>query len=159
MTSLTCSVRIRASQEKVFDAISDLEHLADRIAGVEAVEVLTEGPIGVGTRWRETRIMMKKKCTEEMEIVEFDPPRSLRMSADNCGCHYDTAMTVTPDGEEMVLEMSFKGTPQTFMAKCMMPLAKLMMGPMRKLMDKDLADIKRYIEAGEAVQNAGGESE
>jgi carbon monoxide dehydrogenase subunit G len=150
MPSLSCSIRIRATQQQVFDAITDLERAPERISGIESVEVLTEGPMAQGTRWRETRIMMKKKCTEEMEIVEFDPPTGYRTSAFSCGCHYDSGLTVTPDGEEMILEMSFKGTPQTFMAKLMTPLSKLMMGPMRKLMDKDLADIKKYVERGSA---------
>ncbi len=151
MASLSCSIRIGSTQQQVFDVISDLEHAADRISGIESVEVLTDGPMAVGTRWRETRVMFKKKCTEEMEVVEVDPPHGYRVTAESCGCLYDTAMTVTPDGDEMILEMSFNSTPRTFMAKLMSPLGKIMMGPMKKLVNQDLADLKAHIEGGGAV--------
>jgi carbon monoxide dehydrogenase subunit G len=146
MTSLSCSIRIRGTQRQVFDAITDLEHAADRISGIDSVEVLTDGPMAQGTRWRETRVMFGKQHTEEMEVVEFNPPHSYRVGAENCGCLYDTSMTVTPDGDEMILEMSFVATPVTFMAKVMSVVGKLMMGPLRKAMNQDLADIKSYVE-------------
>ncbi len=151
MAGLSCSTRIRATQQQVFDAISDLEHAADRITGIERVEVLTDGPMGVGTRWRETRVMFKKEHTEEMWVTEFDAPNGYRVNAESCGCLYDTAMTVTPDGEEIILEMSFTAKPRTFAAKLMMPLTKVMAGSMRKMTQQDLEDIKNFVESGGAV--------
>jgi len=36
------------------------------------MEKLTDGPIGVGTRYQETRLMDGKEQTAELEIVAFD---------------------------------------------------------------------------------------
>lgn len=62
--TLNCSVRIRGTQQAVFEAISDLEHAAERIGAIKEIEMLTDGPVGKGTRWRETRLMFGKECTE-----------------------------------------------------------------------------------------------
>ncbi len=157
MAALSCSIRIRGTQQQVFDAISDLEHAADRIRGIVSLEKLTEGPVGLGTRFRETRIMFKKECTEEMEITEFDPPHGYRVGAEGCGCLYDTRFSVTPDGDETIVEMSFQATPTTFMGKLMLPLGKLMQGTMKKMINQDLNDLKTHIEGGGAVSAAGAQ--
>ena len=157
MAALSCSVRIRATQQQVFDVISDLEHAADRIQGIQKVELLTSGPMAVGTRWRETRMMFKKACTEEMEITEFDPPNGYRVGAQGGGCVYDTRFSVTPDGDEMILEMSFQATPITFIGKLMLPLGKLFQGTMKKMINQDLNDLKTHIEGGGAVPAAGAQ--
>ena len=157
MTALSCFVRIRGTQQQVFDAISDLEHAADRIQGIQKIEVLTGGPMAKGTRWRETRMMFKKECTEEMEITEFDPPHGYRVGAQGCGCLYDTRFSVTPDGDETIVEMSFQATPTTFMGKLMLPLGKLMQGTMKKMINQDLNDLKTHIEGGGAVPAAGAQ--
>ena len=146
--ALTCSVRIRGSQQDVFDAISDLENAADRIKAINKVEVLTEGPVGKGTRWRETRTMFGKECTEEMEITEFDSPNGYRVGADSCGCHYDSSFSVRPDGDETVVEMSFRAIPTSIKGRLMMPMGFLMQGMMKKMVRQDLEDLKAHVEGG-----------
>lgn len=148
MANLTCSIRIEAPQARVFEVISDLERAPERIDAILKVEVLTDGPMGVGTRWRETRMMFKKECTEEMEVVAFDPPNSYTVTAESCGSLYETSFVVKPDGAASIVEMTFKATPQTFMAKVMSPMGTLMIGMMKKMVDQDLRDLKRHIEGG-----------
>lgn len=59
MKSMKFIRRFRAPRERVFDVCSSFEHAADRIAGIERVEMLTDGPMRVGTWFRETRIMTR----------------------------------------------------------------------------------------------------
>jgi uncharacterized membrane protein len=142
--ALNCSVRIRGSQQAVFDAISDLEHSPERVRAIQKVEVLTDGPVGKGTRWRETRTMFGKACTEEMEITEFDAPNGYRVGADNCGCHYDTRFSVRPDGDDTIVEMSFRAIPTSLKGRL------LMQGTMKKMVTQDLMDLKAHVEGGAA---------
>ena len=47
------------------------------IPDITALEMLSEGPFGEGTRWRETRVMFKKEAVEEMWVTGFPPPHDL----------------------------------------------------------------------------------
>lgn len=152
--ALNCSLRIRGTQQAVFDAISDLASAPERIAAIKKVEILTDGPVGKGTRWRETRMMFGKECTEEMEITEFDPPSGYRVGADNCGCHYDTRFSLRPDGphgnDETIVEMSFRAIPTSLKGRLLMPLGFLMQRMMKKMVMQDLHDLKAHVEGGAA---------
>jgi uncharacterized protein YndB with AHSA1/START domain len=68
--------QIYASPEQVWSVLTNVGHSADTIRSVHNVEVLNEvdGGFGVGTRWREDRTLMGHKGTEELEVVEVEPP-------------------------------------------------------------------------------------
>jgi carbon monoxide dehydrogenase subunit G len=146
MPKLNLSIDIDAAPETVFDVIADLENAAERIEGIEKMEILTEGPIGVGTKWRETRVMMKKEAVEEMEITAFERPNFYTAYAYSCGCDMIFTMRVEPRGAGSKLTMDWHSKARTFFGKLMTPLGWLMMGMMKKCVIKDLEDIKAYIE-------------
>ncbi len=148
MPSCTASVTINADPETVFRACTDLARAPDRIEAITRIEVLTEGPVGVGTRFRETRMMFGREASEEMEIVEFDPPRSFVMTAESHGMRYRTAHRFVPDRGGTRVEIEFSGRAVSLGAKLLLPLGALMMGACRKALKKDLADVKRAVESG-----------
>ena len=113
-----------------------------------STEFLTEQRSGVGTRFRETRIMMKREATETMEITAFQPPQGYTLEANSCGCHYTTTISLSEAGPGQTrITMNFSGVPKTFAAKLMIPLGWLFRGTMKKYVLKDLQDIKTYIES------------
>lgn len=128
--------------EQAWLAITDIPNAAERISSITRIEMLSDGPVGVGTRWRETRRIMKKDATEEMEITEWIPPRSYVVEAGSCGCHYRTILTVTDEGESgCTVEIAMHTKPVRFMAKILAPIMGLMFAGMcRKAFMKDLAD-------------------
>lgn len=147
MGQLVVSRNIQASPEVVFTELSDLRSAPDRVEGILKLEVLTEGPIGVGTRFRETRVVFKKEHTEEMEIVEFTPGRSYTTRCGSCGMQYESQFRCTPDGKGGTLvEMEMRWKAVKFMAKLMAPLTGLMQGTIVKAITKDLDDVAKYIE-------------
>ena len=143
MAVVTVNRRVEAPPAQVFEAMSDVRSWADRISGIQRAEVVTEGEIGVGTRFRETRIMFKKECTEEMEFTAFDPPSGYTVECKSCGCHYKTDITLQPDGTGTLVEMSMNARPLTFMAKLCSPLSWLMIGGVKKCLNNDLADLAK----------------
>ena len=149
MATLSLSTHIAAPRDRVFEAFSDVGRWADHVAGIVRVARVTEGPIGNGTRFRETRIMFKKEHTEEMEFAEFDPPTGYAVMAESCGSSFVTRFTFTDADGGTQVDMQTSTKALTFFAKLMAPLGALMMGPMKKLMAKDMRDFKRVIEAGE----------
>ncbi len=154
------STLIDAPQEAVFAAVSDFPNAASMIEGINSVEMLSAAndgtPIGVGTRFKESRTMMGKEAVEEMEVTEYDPPRAYTLSAVSCGVKFDSRVTCLEEnpgegrGGGCRVSYDIKTEPQTLMAKVVSPIMGAMMkGTMRKAMEKDLADIKRHVEGAQ----------
>ena len=139
---------IEGSQDRVFQVFTELEQAPQRIAGITNLEVLSEGPVGKGTRWRETRVMFGKEAVEEMEISDFQPSTGYAVEAESCGCLYQTSFDFEPEGSQTKVTMSFKSTPLTFFGRIMgFLMGGMMRKTMVKCMDADMSDLKAFIEA------------
>lgn len=150
MKSIQCEARIRQDQAKVFEKFSNPSAMESILEDVLRIEQLTEGPVGPGTRWRETRVMYGKEATEEMEITEFHPPDSFTVRCHSCGCafittyHFDQA----PEGVRVRLIMECR--PVGLAAKLMSPFSGMMLKPMLGCLQKDLDEMKAACEAEDA---------
>ena len=105
MPSFTLTQRVEAPIDAVFDVFSDIPRCHERIEQITAIEMLTDGPVGVGTRWRETRMVFKRVATEEMEVTAFEPGRSYTVGCQSCGCEYEVVLDPVPDGAIVVLQI------------------------------------------------------
>ncbi|QDU82127.1 Polyketide cyclase / dehydrase and lipid transport [Polystyrenella longa] len=151
MSAVTESVWIDAPQEEVFRKGSDLPHCEEWIEEIIRIELLTEGPVGTGTRWRETRMMFGKQSTEEMSITRFEPPQMYQAEAYNCGSQYITQIHFAAENGGTKVTSNFNCVPQTFFAKIMVCLTGWMMkGMLRKMLLKDMTDLKSAVEADAA---------
>jgi carbon monoxide dehydrogenase subunit G len=154
MATIT-STFFNAAPEQVWDAITDLHHAADRISAIKRLEVLGDGTIGEGTRFRETRVMFKKEATEEMEITRWEPPECYAVECESCGSHYATTFRCIPEGDGTRVEITWDVQPLTFTAKVMGGLmGRLMLNACRKMFDKDLEDVRRSVEGSPTPQPA-----
>ena len=103
----------RCPVEQVFRAVSDAERLVETTPAVVRVEFLTEGGFtGVGTRFRETRVMGRQTVETELEVVAYDPERhEVRMVSDAGGTTWDTTMSVRAEreGSELTIAMEARG--------------------------------------------------
>jgi len=146
MASIRLTDRVHAPLDRVFAVYSDFARCADRVSGIERVEFLTEGPVGKGTRFRETRIMFRREATEEMEVTAFDPPHSYTLSANTCGCEFHSTFRFTAADEHTNIEVEIQTKSVTFFARLMSPLSFLMSGSMKKCVQKDLDDLRAFVE-------------
>lgn len=94
---VTVELRIAAPVERVWEAMTDIEGSPGVIAGIERVEVLSEGPFGVGTRWRETRRIFGKEATEELYVTAAEATWRYVVESDSRGVHYVSEFTLTSD--------------------------------------------------------------
>lgn len=136
---------IDAPQDQVFEIFSDLHHAQDNISSIIGMEILTDGPVGKGTRWRETRKMMGKECTEEMWISDWRPGSGYTVDCESCGCSYVTDISFTPSGGGTEIVMTMQVKPLTFMAKVMSPVGRLFAGTFKKCMMKDIDDLRQKL--------------
>lgn len=138
--------QIQAPVAIVFDVFSDIENIDSRIKGITQVEILSDVRQGVGTRWRETRVMFGQEATEEMAISKFDVNRSYEVVASSRGMDYHSVYTFQEQDGGTLVTMTFAGKAISLTAKLMAPLGYLMQGPTRKALEADMDDLKAICE-------------
>jgi uncharacterized membrane protein len=144
-----------APADIVFHAAADIASWPRFISSIAAIEVLTPGAVGPGTRFRETRVMFGRRATEEMTVADFQPPQQLVLTAFNHGTAYRVEHAFAPDGAGTRLRLTFKGRPRTLLALAMLPLGLLFMGSVKRQLQSDLADLKREAERRHSGQSRG----
>lgn len=141
---------IGAPVENVWRSLTDLESTPEILSGVQSVEVLTPGPFREGTRWRETRRMLGRTATEDMEVTTCREPDHCVVEAEAHGAHYVSEFTLTPEsGPEggTTVRMDFTARPPGGMAGVMMRvLGGLSATAIRQSVEKDLADVAAHVE-------------
>jgi carbon monoxide dehydrogenase subunit G len=142
---VTVERTIAAPPERVFAVAIDIHHWAEIVPAIQRVDVLTPGPMAVGTRFRETRKMMGREATEEMTVTGFDPPRGYVLAAESHGCRYRTELRFEPEGAGTRMVFEFGAEPLTLAAKVMMALMKPMMKKAAQMCAKDLEAIEAHV--------------
>ena len=138
---------IRAPKEKVFRVFSDLENLSKNVQAITHVEVLTPGEFGVGTRFKETRVMFGKETSEVMEVRAYSPPDSFEEEARSGGLHYVSLWRFAEKDGVTTVSIDFSGTAETFTAKILSILFSFMAGSMKKAFLADMDDLKKILES------------
>ena len=148
--ALEVSRTINAPAEDVWAVLTDLANAEQVLSGVTKIELLSDGPYGVGTRWRETRKMMGKEATEEMWVVEANEPTVTVVNAESGGARYRTEFTLTEQGDATVLAMNFSAElldPSTIQRVMQTLFGRLGLSMTKKVVAADLADIAVAAEA------------
>lgn len=144
---VTSADTVKAPIDRVFAVFSDVASCGDRIAGITALEVLSDVQSGLSVKWRETRTMFGKEATEEMWMSGFDAPNSYQVEAESHGTHYLTTFTFKAiDDNTTKVPWIFEGKALSLMAKLMVPLAALFKGTTLKRMSADITDLKNHVE-------------
>lgn len=142
-----------ASLQVAFATAIDIAAWPAFVSGVQGVELLTPGPIGAGTRFRETRAMFGRTASEEMTVTEIEAPRRFLLTALNHGTAYRVEHRFEAEGAATRLVLVFEGRPVTLAARLLMPLGLLFRGSVRRQLEGDLADLAR--EAGRRQRGGG----
>jgi carbon monoxide dehydrogenase subunit G len=146
----TLTQHIHASPDKVWAVVSDIPGSAATLSGINAVQMLTDGPYREGTRWKETRTMMGRAETVEMWVDQADPPRSTTVKANQAGADYTTRFSLAErdGGTDLTLTFGADVVKPTVLSKVAMALfGKIGMSITRKALAKDLAEIAAKAES------------
>jgi hypothetical protein len=138
--------QVNAPSDITFAVFSDITKAQERITGITKVEILSDVNQGIGTRWRETRIMFGKEATEEMEISALQPNQSYDVVAESHGTKYHTRYTFAEQQGGTRVEMIFSGKPTTLTGQLMSVLTFLFAGATRKALEKDMDELKAVAE-------------
>ena len=142
MAVLENAVEIARSPVEVFDYCSDLSNEREWSPGsMKSVEKLTNGPVGVGTRYRAE---WQQGGPNTVEYTRFEHPTFWEATSDSkmLGMVFQARVEPTPAGSRLIVRMDLQ--PHG--------LARLGAPILRRVMQREevrnLAAIKRTLEAG-----------
>ncbi|WP_404446282.1 SRPBCC family protein [Sutcliffiella horikoshii] len=149
MPDIQDSVIIFKPVEEVFSYAANMDNSTKIMQNVVAIEKLTEGPLQVGTKFKETREIRGRQASSIIEFIEFLPNERYVVQSEANGLkvvyHYDFKPTV--DGGTKV---HFQGDIHT--SGIVMKLTKPIIRKILKKEDGDhLSKLKKLME-GTAVE-------
>ena len=143
MANVTVTRRIDAAADAVFRTVAHIEQFSQAVPHILRVEFLSEVKSGVGARFRETRMMMGREASTELEVTEYVENEHVRIVSEAGGALWDTVFTVVPDGEGTALRMVMDAQPRSMSARMTLPL---IIGTVRKAIEQDLDAVKAFCE-------------
>lgn len=148
MAFTTINRTIAAPRARVFDTIAHIENFSKAVPDIIETEFLSEQKRGVGTRFRETRLMGKRKASTILEVTEYVENERIRLVSDAGGAKWDSLFAVrdTEDGGTQ-LDFEMDAEPYKFLAKIMI---KLFRGMISKAISKDMDSVKVHCENTES---------
>jgi carbon monoxide dehydrogenase subunit G len=140
------SLTINASLGTVFRAVSDLDHFSRAVPQIDRIEILSESAAGVGTRFRETRLVRGRETASELEVAELVENERVRYVSDTFGTHWDSTFTVAPvgTGDRTRLTIAIEARPYRVLSRLATPLMKFLTA---KAVAADAKGIKAYAES------------
>ncbi|MCU1530623.1 MAG: hypothetical protein JWO49_194 [Arthrobacter sp.] len=152
-TSLT--QHIKAPADRVWTVLSDIPGSAATLSSIDSIQMLTDGPYRKGTRWTETRTMMGRAETVEMEVSQCEAPSPRRggsttVKARQGGADYTTrfALAERDGGTDLTLTFGAEVLNPSRLSKAMMAVfGPIGMRITRRALSKDLAEIAAKAES------------
>ena len=150
----TLTQHIKAPADSVWKVVSDIPGSAATLSGVDSIQMLTDGPYAVGTRWKETRTMLGRPETVEMWVSQSEAPLNGRggttVKAVQGGADYTSrfALAERDGGTDLTLTFGAAVIKPTRLSRIMLAVfGPLGMRITRKALAKDLADIAAKAES------------
>jgi hypothetical protein len=142
MKAFEFSELIEAAPGRVFEVISNPSEATKFLENITQSTQLTEGPIGVGTVFRETRLMGGKEASADLTITAYEPDTRVGISTEAEGITVTYRYDLTPEGT---------GTRLTWLCELEASgLRKMMLPMVAAIMKKEdgghLQELKTFLE-------------
>ena len=144
MSRIIVTRTINAPPELVFRAVADIREFAKAVPGIVKYEFLSEIQSGIGTRFRQTRVMKGKETSTELEVTEYVENDRIRLVTDDGqGTVWDTLFGVVTENGRTVLTMTMDANCYKWMAKI---FVFFIMGMVRRAVERDMDSVKAFCE-------------
>jgi len=142
MTGFEQTEWIARAPAEVFAFITDSANAPKAMPQIQQMEKLTSGPVAVGARYRETRLINGKPQTTELEVARFSPPQfySVRNFTEGIETLYHYIFTSEREGTRVLLKCELNAGG---LKKLMLPLVA---GVLKKEDGNHLARLKAAVE-------------
>jgi uncharacterized membrane protein len=143
MIEFTVAIEIDRPVGAVFAWVTDPAKLPTWQTNTVAVEQVTDGPLGVGTRLREThRAPGGRRLDSLVEVVAYEPDRHFALRILDGPLPIDGAFAFAPAASGTRVEMHGHGEPRGLMRMAAPLLARVL----RRQFARDLASLKSVLE-------------
>jgi polyketide cyclase/dehydrase/lipid transport protein len=85
MATVRVSRDIAAPVEQVFAMFTDIEHGSEHVSAIMNVQMLTVGPLRLGSQWVEARQVLGRLDEANMEITAFEKDRGYTITHHKAG--------------------------------------------------------------------------
>ncbi len=100
----TISIIVRSRPEKVFAYLSNPENAPEWVPYLVSVQKITDGDVGVGTRYVEIVQIGKWQNEAELEITEYNPPHVFAYKGKGGPSRFTARFTIKPEGDGTRIE-------------------------------------------------------
>ena len=142
MNGFEFSTHIAGSPRKVFEVLSNPAEASKFLDNIKESKKLSEGPIGVGTIFRETRVVSGKEATADLLVTAYEPNSRVSISteAEGIKVDYHYRLSLQDEGTRLLWLCELKAAG---LRRMMLPMVAAIM----KKEDGDhLKKLKAYIE-------------
>lgn len=138
------SIFINAKPEEVFAYIAELPRHKEWAADTVNPVPLSDGPVGVGKRYRSNNHFVLGDVTDELEVTAYNPPRrfAFTASAPNAGLSHE--FNLRPQDGGTLLERVITVDRMTLLFKLIFPIEYLLVG--RPSNNKSMQQLKARLE-------------
>jgi hypothetical protein len=152
MAVLKLTRHINAPRSIVFALATDVSAWANQAAGDERIEMLTEGPLRIGSRFRKTRKIFGHASVEVIEVTGLDAPNRLTRQAKTSGALLTIEYKFLPDISGTLVELTVGAKARSVVSRLLLPLAWLLRRPWERMLEAELESLKRVAEERAAAQ-------
>jgi hypothetical protein len=150
MMTVTVATEIAAPLDRVFEVFTDLEHSAERVSNIRKIEMLTVGGFRLGTRWRETREVLGRLDSAEMEVTSFELSRTYTITHHKAGARIGAVFTFEPVDGGTKVQVEFGLGSHGLPPGALAPVRWAISERVQDILNHDLADLKGFIEQDDA---------
>lgn len=141
---ITVNRQISSPLENVFKTVADIRIFSEVLPHVVRYEFLTDIQLGVGARFRETRLMNGREAETELEVTEYVANDHVRMVADSHGAVWDTTFTVVDQSARTDLTVVMEARSYKLMSRIMNTIFKSVIA---RAVERDMDLVKSYCES------------
>ena len=134
---------IAAPVEAVFETVADISCYAKAVADIMNVEFLSQTKKGVGTRFRETRLVKGREVATEFEVTEYVDNDRVRIVAADYSTLWDTVFTLNAGQGQTELRAVMEGRARKLLPKLMNWCAR---GMIEKAVGRGMDFVKTFCE-------------
>ena len=142
MAGFTLSEWISRPPQDVFDFITTPDNAPTVVRSVTSMVAITEGPVRVGTRYRETRLMRGKEEQAELDVVAYEPNQTYAVKNVTQGIEtiyrYEFRAEANGTRADLVCEVTASGAK-----KLLLPLV---VSELKKVDGDHLRNLKKVLE-------------
>ena len=114
MIKIDFSVVVNRPPAAVFEYLTDPANLPQWQSGVTEARLVSDGPMGVGSRMTDVRSMLGRKMESTVEVTEYEPPKLFSLKSITGPVQFQVRHTLEPSDGGTKLTFAGQGEPGGF---------------------------------------------